>query len=173
MQIERRTEPMKCLIIAAGKGSRLSKKGDTKPLVPLLGLSLIERVIITAKKSGLSDFYVVTGYNGKTVKHFLEKLALRRGVKITTITNDEWKKENGVSVLKANERLKENFILLMSDHIFNGDILKRLKSEQVREGEVILAVDYNIIGNHLVDVGDVTKVLPYPSLSTKQYLFSS
>ncbi len=67
---------MKCLIIAAGKGSRLSKKGDTKPLVPLLGLSLIERVIITAKKSGLSDFYVVTGYNGKTVEHFLKKLAL-------------------------------------------------------------------------------------------------
>ena len=149
---------MKCLIIAAGKGSRLSKKGDTKPLVPLLGLSLIERVIVTAKKSGLSDFYVVTGYNGKNVKCFLEKLALRRGVKITTITNEEWKKENGVSVLKANELLNENFILLMGDHIFNGDILKRLKGEQVREGEVILAVDYNTNGNHWVDIDDVTKV---------------
>jgi CDP-L-myo-inositol myo-inositolphosphotransferase len=149
---------MKCLIIAAGKGSRLSKKGDTKPLVSLLGLPLIERVIITAKKSGLSDFYVVTGYNGKNVEHFLEKLALRRDVKITTITNAEWKRENGVSVLKANELLNENFILLMGDHIFNEDTLKRLKSEQVREGEVILAVDYNTNGNHLVDVGDVTKV---------------
>ncbi|MCK5186462.1 MAG: NTP transferase domain-containing protein, partial [Deltaproteobacteria bacterium] len=149
---------MKCLIIAAGKGSRLSKKGDAKPLVPLLGLSLIERVIVTAKKSGLSDFYVVTGYNGKNVGHYLKKLALRRGVKITTITNEEWKKENGVSVLKANELLNENFILLMGDHIFNGDILERLKSERVREGEVILAVDYNTNGNRLVDVGDVTKV---------------
>lgn len=149
---------MKCLIIAAGKGSRLYMKGDTKPLVPLLGLSLIERVIVTAKKSGLSDFYVVTGYNGKNVGRFLEKLALRRDVNITTITNEEWKKENGISVLKANDLLNENFILLMGDHIFNGDILERLKSERVREGEVILAVDYNTNGNRLVDVGDVTKV---------------
>ncbi len=117
---------MKCLIIAAGKGSRLYMKGDTKPLVPLLGLSLIERVIVTAKKCGLRDFYVVTGYNGKNVKSFLKKLALKRDVKITTITNEEWKKENGISVLKANELLNENFILLMGDHIFNGDILERL-----------------------------------------------
>ena len=58
---------MKCLILAAGKGSRLSRKGDTKPLVPLLGLPLIERVIVTARMSGFRDFYVVTGYNGKNV----------------------------------------------------------------------------------------------------------
>ena len=41
---------MKCLIIAAGRGSRLLKKGDSKPLVPLLGLPLIERTILTARK---------------------------------------------------------------------------------------------------------------------------
>jgi len=59
---------MKCLIIAAGRGSRLSSRGDSKPLVPLLGLSLIERVILTAKNASLTDFYVVTGYNGEEVR---------------------------------------------------------------------------------------------------------
>ena len=59
---------MKCLIIAAGRGIRLSSRGDSKPLVPLLGVSLIERVILTAQKSGLTDFYVVTGYNGEEVR---------------------------------------------------------------------------------------------------------
>ena len=42
---------MKALIIAAGQGKRLRPIGDTKPLVTLLGLGLIERVILTAKKS--------------------------------------------------------------------------------------------------------------------------
>ena len=55
---------MKCLIIAAGRGSRLSPRGDSKPLIPLLGLPLIERAILTAKDAGLTDFSVVTGHNG-------------------------------------------------------------------------------------------------------------
>ena len=52
-----RIKLMKCLIIAAGRGSRLSSRGDSKPLIPLLGVSLIERVILTAQKSGVADFY--------------------------------------------------------------------------------------------------------------------
>ena len=55
-----RIKLMKCLIIAAGRGKRLSSKADSKPL--------IERVILTAQKSGLTDFYVVTGYNGEEVR---------------------------------------------------------------------------------------------------------
>ena len=47
---------MKALILAAGMGTRLRPIGDTKPLVTLLGLSLIERVILTAKKSGIKEF---------------------------------------------------------------------------------------------------------------------
>jgi 1L-myo-inositol 1-phosphate cytidylyltransferase len=47
---------MKCLIIAAGKGSRLKQQGDSKPLIPILGLPLIERVIRTAMETGADDF---------------------------------------------------------------------------------------------------------------------
>lgn len=43
---------MKCLIIAAGRGSRLSERGDSKPLAPLLGIPLLKRTIITATKAG-------------------------------------------------------------------------------------------------------------------------
>jgi len=150
---------MKCLIIAAGRGSRLSSKGDSKPLVPLLGLSLIERVILTAQKSGLTDFYVVTGYNGEKVRHYLNRFSQRRNIHITHITNNEWEKENGISVLKAKRLLHENFILLMTDHIFDESILVKLKHERVADGEVMLPVDYNLKTNELVDGNDVTKVL--------------
>ena len=150
---------MKCLIIAAGKGTRLSSKGDSKPLIPLLGLALIERVILTAKKSGLTDFYVVTGYNGEKVKRFLDGFRQNRDINITHITNEEWEKGNGISVLKAKKLLNENFILLMGDHIFDESILVRLTNERIADDEVMLAVDYNIETNKLVDVDDVTKVL--------------
>ncbi len=150
---------MKCLIIAAGQGTRLSAKGDSKPLISLLGLSLIERVILTAKKGGLTDFYVVTGYNGEKVRRFLDRFSQRRDIKITHIINDDWEKENGISVLKAKDMLKENFILLMSDHIFDESIIAKLKNEKIAENEVMLVVDYNIKTNKLVDIDDVTKVL--------------
>ena len=47
---------MKCLIIAASKGSRLRQRGDSKPLIPILGLPLIERVIHSAIEAGADDF---------------------------------------------------------------------------------------------------------------------
>ena len=52
---------MKCLIIAAGKGSRLQLMGDSKPLIPILGIPLIERTFRYAMEAGADEFYVVTG----------------------------------------------------------------------------------------------------------------
>lgn len=56
---------MRCLIIADVQGTRLETKGEVKPLVPLLGVPIIERVICSAVKGEADDFYVVTGYRGK------------------------------------------------------------------------------------------------------------
>ena len=47
---------MKCLILAAGDGSRLVAKADSKPLLKVMGLPLIERTIATAHETGISDF---------------------------------------------------------------------------------------------------------------------
>jgi NDP-sugar pyrophosphorylase family protein len=52
---------VKCLIIAAGRGYRLRKVGDSKPLIPVLGVPLIERVIRAALKARADDFYVTVG----------------------------------------------------------------------------------------------------------------
>lgn len=149
---------MKCLILASGQGLRLKAKGDSKPLVPLLGMSLIERVILTARKAGLTDFYVVTGYDGEKVKEHLEKFSKARNISITTINNDEWKRENGISVLKAKSFIRGDFILLMSDHIFDESILIKLKNQKIADDEIMLAVDYNLKDNKFVDVNDATKV---------------
>ena len=132
---------MKALIIAAGKGNRLRNltKDEPKPLVRLLGLSLVERVILTAKEVGIDEFIIVIGYLGERVK---EKLGngKRYGMEIAYIENTEWERGNGISVLKAKESLKENFILSMSDHIFDARILKELISYDLKNS-VVLVVD--------------------------------
>lgn len=149
---------MKCLIIAAGEGSRLSNRGSSKPLVPLLEIPLIERVILTARGAGLSDFHVVTGYNGEKLRNHLDQFSQDKDLKINHLINEEWEKQNGLSVLKAKGEIEENFILLMSDHIFPESILNELLQEKVVDGEIMLAVDYNL-ENKIVDIDDVTKVL--------------
>lgn len=148
---------MKCLIIAAGKGSRLWRKGNTKPLIPLLGIPLIERVIRSAVMAGIDDLYVVSGYKGDQVRHFLDGLARRCKIAITHIVNDDWAQENGLSVLKAREYLNEPFLLLMADHLFDPAILRDLIAQPPGMGEITLAVDSNT-ANPLVDMGDVTRV---------------
>ena len=146
---------MKALIIAAGQGKRLRPIGDTKPLVTLLGLGLIERVILTAKKSGIKEFCIVTGYHGEQIREALSD-GEKYGVKIQYVQNDSWTRGNAISILKARDNFKESFVLLMADHNYDHRILDRLLKTKIGKDECILCVDRNP-KNHL-NIDDATKV---------------
>ncbi len=149
---------MKVLIIAAGKGSRLRRKYHPKPLVPVLGVPLIERVIRSALDAGFDDFYVVTGFEGQKVRLFLDKLAAGAPLKnLTHLTNEAWEEGNGLSVLKAEEHLRDKFVLLMADHLFDPGILRKLKQQPLKNGEVTLAVDPGM-NNCFTNPDDATRV---------------
>jgi CDP-L-myo-inositol myo-inositolphosphotransferase len=148
---------MKCLIIAAGKGSRLQQRGDSKPLIPILGIPLIERVIRTAMEAGAEKFYIVTGYHGERVRGFLKRLAERLAIRITPLVNDDWEKGNGLSVLKAREVLHEPFLLLMADHLFDPHLARALTVYALDDGEIALVVDDDT-RSPLIDMEDVTRV---------------
>lgn len=132
---------MKALIIAAGRGQRLGHLTDDKPkpLVQLLGRSLIERVVLTAREAGIRHFVIVVGYLGNEIKAKLGN-GDRYGIEIEYVENIEWERANAVSVLKAKDLMTEDFILLMSDHIFDARILKALVNHDLRSS-VVLAVD--------------------------------
>ena len=148
---------MKCLILAAGKGSRLQQRDDSKPLIPILGIALIERVIRTAMEAGADEFDVVIGHHGERVRKFLEHLAGRLAVRITPLVNDAWDKENGLSVFKARDVLHEPFLLLMADHLFDPDLVRPLTTLQLGDTEIALVVDGDT-SNPLIDLEDVTRV---------------
>jgi len=150
---------MKCVIIAAGKGSRLQNEGISKPLMPLLGIPLLERVIQEAAQAGIHEFCVITGYQGQVVTAFLTDVSRRTGIMITTLENPAWEKtQNGISVLQAQPFVKdEPFVMLMCDHLFDSSTIKKLLAEPVKAGEVKLLVDRRL-NNVLIDLNDVIKV---------------
>ena len=148
---------MKCVIIAAGKGERLQEKGTSKPLVNFLGLPLIERTIRTAKKAGANEFFVVTGHEKDPLEAILKKLSEDTGLVIHTIYNSEWENgANGFSVLSVKDKIKEPFLLLMSDHLFDPSIVRNLFS-QSNKSDVVLAIDTKI-KNPMIALNCVTKV---------------
>jgi 1L-myo-inositol 1-phosphate cytidylyltransferase len=145
------------LIIAAGEGTRLASCGPSKPLVAVRGVPLIEHAIRSARRAGVGDFCVVTGYRSDEVRGFLDEMSTTVDVSISHVVNDDWRRGNGVSVLAARDRFVEPFLLLMSDHLVDWMILRNLIVSPPGEGEITLAVDHNL-SNPLVDLDDVTRV---------------
>jgi choline kinase len=137
----------------------MAAMGDSKPLIPLGGIPLIERVILTVMEAGVTEFYVVTGYNGDKTRERLRAFSQKHPAAIDFIHNDQWEKQNGISVLCGRGKLHEPFFLLMSDHLFDAAIINELRSEGIGKGEVKLAIDKRVKNNPLVDLDDVTKVL--------------
>jgi choline kinase len=147
---------MKCLIIAAGRGKRLQEKGPSKPLVQLVGKPLIEHVISAAQTAGADDFYIVAGHEAGRLKRFLGELADRLCIPTTIIHNSRWDLyENDASVLAAKEYLREPFLLLMADILFDPGVVHKLFSITLHDGEVAIAVDDDL-NNPWVDLEDFT-----------------
>jgi 1L-myo-inositol 1-phosphate cytidylyltransferase len=148
---------MNCLIVAAGMGGRLREKGPSKPLVPVKGVGLLERVIFRARDAGVERFFVVSGYRGDDVRSALDSLSRREGLQIVHVVNEEWQRANGVSVLKAKPFLREPFLLSMCDHLFDPGIIRSLMGSTLERDTVTLAVDFNVAGS-INDLDDVTRV---------------
>lgn len=145
------------LIVAAGMGTRLRAKGDLKPLVELCGVPLIEHAMENAFAAGLKRATVVVGYHAEILEQFLSELSKRRGWEIETVFNPDFKHPNGISVLKAKERLSGRFCLAMCDHLVEPKLYEQLTSHAIRDDQVALGLDLRL-DNEFVDLEDVTRV---------------
>ena len=132
---------MNGLIVAAGQGTRLREKGESKPLIKVKGVPLIERVINNARRAGVQAFHVVSGYRGAPLRAELDAFAARKGVSITHVINEDWDRANGVSVYKAREHLSGPFLLTMCDHLVDPDIIRDVLAAPHEPDTVTLCVD--------------------------------
>jgi len=146
----------KAVIIAAGNGSRLQgyQGGCPKPLVKVGGVPLLERVIRSAKRIGVTEFVIVIGYQAARIRKTINSKKL--GVKITWVRNLDWRRPNGISVLKAEKFVGERFLLFMSDHVFDPKILEKIEKVELGDDAGVLCVDYAL--NRVQNLDDATKV---------------
>lgn len=120
---------MECLILAAGEGSRLAKaSASAKPLLHLLGVSLLERAIRAGMDAGVVGFVVVTGHRGAEVAAFAKSLGARLGVPVEPVDNAEWRRGNGMSLLAGRELLRSDrpFLVMMADHVVDPVLVRKV-----------------------------------------------
>ena len=148
---------LQAVILAAGKGQRLRPEGGyLKPLTPLLGVSLLERVVLAYRDVGVSECIVVLGYGKESVSQRLDVLASRAGIAVRGVENPYWEEGNGTSALAAQPYVHGPFLLAMCDHVFDPAILQCLMDAGSGDTECLLAVDYRI--EQVYRLGDATKV---------------
>ena len=147
------------VMLAAGRGSRVARLGNgrPKPTIPVLGLSLAERIILTYQASGIHRFVVVLGYQADEVREHVLDIAARRGCEVECVVAKDWRLGNGASALAASRVVSEQpFLLTMADHLIDPSLLEQVLRFPPTEQEICLALDSNKEG--LLDLEDVTKV---------------
>jgi choline kinase len=103
---------------------------------------------------------VVTGHEADRLERFLADLATRLQLSIEFARVDDWTLPNGYSVLAGSARIEGDYLLSMSDHLFDPAIVCALAAGVPPE-DLILAIDSNVSGE-LIDLDDATKVAVLP-----------
>ena len=147
------------VILAAGAGSRLTEAPDEppKPLVPVLGMPVLERAIRACGEAGIDRVVVVVGHRDTEVRAWIDEFALRSGQRTEFVVAENWDSGNGVSTLAACSVVGDSrFLLMMCDHLVSVPLLSRVLECDPPTGGICMAVDRD--EQALIDEVDATKV---------------
>lgn len=119
---------MQAIILAAGMGKRLGEltRYNTKCMVKVNGVSLIDRTLTQLSRLNLNRVIIVIGYHGDELREYIG--SEYKGLKIQYIENTVYDKTNNIySLSLAKKELQEDDTLLIeSDLIFEDSLLDRL-----------------------------------------------
>jgi histidinol-phosphate/aromatic aminotransferase/cobyric acid decarboxylase-like protein/choline kinase len=119
---------MQAIILAAGMGKRLKEltSDNTKCMVKVNGVTLIERMLRQIERQNVSRIVVVTGYQGQKLRDYIETLGIK--TPFVFIDNPIYDKTNNIySLALASDKLcEEDTLLFESDLIFEDSILDAL-----------------------------------------------
>ena len=122
---------MQAIILAAGMGKRLKEltQNNTKCMVKVNGVTLIDRMLHQIEKQHLSRIIIVVGYEGQKLIDYIGTLDIQ--TPIVFINNPIYDKTNNIySLALAKEwLLKEDTLLFESDLIFEDSVLDALVSD--------------------------------------------
>ena len=122
---------MQAIILAAGMGKRLKEltSDNTKCMVKVNGVTLIERMLRQIERQKVSRIVIVTGYEGQKLKDYIETLNIDTPIEF--IDNPIYDKTNNIYslALASNELCEEDTLLFESDLIFEDAVLDELVND--------------------------------------------
>lgn len=144
---------MKAIILAAGIGSRLfpHTKDLPKCLLKVGSMNILEYQIMALKKNSIKDIVIVVGHKGEKIIEYINSNKNFEDLNIKIIKNNDYKTTNSsYSLWLAKNELKDGFIYLNSDLIFDPRLLERLLKSSYE--------DCIIINRNVNSVNDMFKV---------------
>ena len=116
---------MKCVILAGGKGTRISElsKSMPKPMIKILGKPIIFRIIMHYYKFGFKDFIIAAGYKKNFIKNFFNKKKIK-DIRIKVVDTG-LNTMTGGRLKRLRKYLKnDTFMLTYGDGLSNVNIKK-------------------------------------------------
>lgn len=139
---------MKVVLMAGGRGTRISElfPDIPKPLIPIDGVPVLEREIISLRDQGYTDIILTIGYMAEKIQEYFGD-GSKWGVKIEYFVEDKPLGNSG-ALFKLN--LTEDFLLLNADAVFDVDFNRMVDYHKEKGGLVTLFTHPN---SHPYDSG--------------------
>lgn len=123
---------MQAIILAAGMGKRLGEytHDNTKCMLEVNGVRLIDRALAALKEVEVTKVVLVVGYKGQNVKDYVGNEY--QGIPIEFVENPIFDKTNNIySLYLAKDYMTaEDTLLLESDIIFSPSVIKKLVDDK-------------------------------------------
>ena len=143
---------MQVVIMAGGRGTRISQlfPDIPKPLIPIDGVPVLEREIISLRDQGFTDLILTVSYKADQIIDYFGD-GRKLGVKIKYIVENTPLGNAGALVkLRAAGNLDGDFLLLNADSIFDIDFNRLVDYHKAKGGLVTLFTHPN---SHSYDSG--------------------
>lgn len=119
---------MQAVILAAGMGRRLKTltENQSKCMVPVNGIPMIERMLRQLDRYGLKQIILVTGHKGEQLRDFVTSLSIHTPV--VFLENPIYDTTNNIYslYLAKDYLLMDDTLLLESDLIFEQELLTQI-----------------------------------------------
>lgn len=141
---------MKVVIMAGGKGTRIASVASDipKPMIPIEGVPVLEREILSLKDQGFTDIILTVSHMADYIMHYFGN-GRKFGVHIDYFV-EEVPLGNAGALYKLKDQLTEDFLLLNADAVFDVDFNRFVEYHKAKGGLVTLFTHPN---SHPYDSG--------------------
>lgn len=162
---------MQAIILAAGMGKRLKDltANNTKCMVKVNGVTLIERMLNQLDKIEINRIIIVVGYEGHKLIDYISTLNIKKPIEY--VENPIYDKTNNIYSLALAKQylIEDDTILLESDLIFEDSVLTLL-TEDTRETLALVDKYESWMDGTVIKIGSNDEIQEF--IPGKKFIFA-